>query len=187
MQQVLIILYVIVCGLLTLIILLQPGKGGGLGAMGGGGGGTMFGSRGAVGFLGKLTAWLAAIFMVIALLLARFSLEGSAVAPMAAARAAESADPVSETSGGADGAAGIEVKTEEAPAKAEEAPKGTDGAAGASQDDVCSDGPKQCALTGHVGARDEQEAAWRSEADVITYGDLRGEKGMAELPRFQTR
>ena len=142
MQQILIILYVIVCGLLTLIILLQPGKGGGLGAMGGGGGGTVFGSRGAVGFLGKLTGWLAASFMVIALLLSRFSLEGSAVAPMAAAKATESADFETGAPEETGGAAGIEVKTEDAPAaevpaaaeealqKPDEAAKGTEGAPG---------------------------------------------------------
>ena len=105
MQTVIIILYVVVCSLLTLVILLQPGKGGGMGAIGGGGGASVFGSRGAVGFLGKLTAWLAALFMVIALVLARLSLEGSAVVPLAASEntkeAAEAAGAATETEVGA--------------------------------------------------------------------------------------
>ena len=119
MQQILIIIYVIVSALLTLVILLQPGKGGGMGAIGGGGGGTVFGSRGAVGFLGKLTGWLAAVFMVIALLLARFSLEGSAVAPVAAAKASDSKSQ--EVDDAAAGATGIEIVApveEAAPAEA---------------------------------------------------------------------
>ena len=81
MQSVIIILYVAVSLLLVLVIMLQPGKGSGLGAIGGGGGGSMFGARGAVGFLGKLTGWLAAIFMVLALVLARLSLDTGSIAP----------------------------------------------------------------------------------------------------------
>ena len=61
--------------------------------IGGGGGASVFGSRGAVGFLGKLTAWLAALFMVIALVLARLSLEGSAVVPLAEGQAASLLPP----------------------------------------------------------------------------------------------
>ena len=128
MQQILIVIYVIVSALLTLVILLQPGKGGGMGAIGGGGGGTVFGSRGAVGFLGNLTGWLAAVFMVLALVLARFSLEGSSVAPMAEAKASET----QEVDDAATGTTGIEVKgqvppaevppAEAAPADAEAAP-----------------------------------------------------------------
>lgn len=83
MQFILIFLFVVVCALLCLVILLQPGKGSGMGAIGGGGagGGTMFGARGAVGFLGKLTGWLAAAFMILSLFLARASINQSAVNP----------------------------------------------------------------------------------------------------------
>ena len=81
MHVALVILYVSVSALLMLVILLQPGKGSGLGAIGGGGGASMFGARGAVGFLGKLTGWLAGLFMVLALVMARMSLDAGSIAP----------------------------------------------------------------------------------------------------------
>ena len=82
MSFVFITLFVLVSFLLILVILLQPGKGSGMGAIGGGGGGgTVFGARGAVGFLGKMTGWLAAAFMVLALILARMSIDSSGVTP----------------------------------------------------------------------------------------------------------
>ena len=61
MDTIVIILYVLTCLLLTLVIILQPGKDGGMGALGGGGGATgggVFGARGAVPFLAKATVWL---------------------------------------------------------------------------------------------------------------------------------
>jgi preprotein translocase subunit SecG len=85
MQSVIVILYIVVSLLLVLVIMLQPGKGSGLGAIGGGGGGSMFGARGAVGFLGKLTGWLAALFMILALTMARISLDTGSIAPVAKA------------------------------------------------------------------------------------------------------
>jgi preprotein translocase subunit SecG len=60
------------------LILLQPGKGSGMGAIGGSGaGGTVFGASGAVSFMQKLTAWLGAGFMVFSITLAAMSIEGS--------------------------------------------------------------------------------------------------------------
>ena len=52
MEITLIVLFVVSAFLLNLVIILQPGKGSGMGAIGGGGGagGTVFGARGAVGF-----------------------------------------------------------------------------------------------------------------------------------------
>lgn len=79
MKTVLILLFALICFLLVLVILLQPGRGSGMGAIGGGGSQTMFGARGAVGFLGKMTGWLAASFMVLALVLARMSISSSSV------------------------------------------------------------------------------------------------------------
>ena len=63
---ILIILYVVACLFLVLVVLLQAGKGGGLGAaFGGGGAGSVFGGRGAATFLTKLTGFMAALFMVL--------------------------------------------------------------------------------------------------------------------------
>ena len=64
------ILHVVVCFVLILVILLQAGKGGGMGAAFGGGSATVFGGRGAQTFLGKVTSACAAIFMLTSLFLA---------------------------------------------------------------------------------------------------------------------
>lgn len=61
------ILHLMVCILLTVVILMQSSKGGGLaGAFGGQGGnmGAVFGGRGAGSFLSKATIVLATIFML---------------------------------------------------------------------------------------------------------------------------
>lgn len=72
MYSFLIIIHVLVCIILTIVILLQSSKGGGLaGVFGGGGGGmgAVFGGRGAASFLSRLTTILAILFMLVALIL----------------------------------------------------------------------------------------------------------------------
>jgi len=65
------VIHVFVCVFLILVILLQAGKGGGMGSLGGGAGAqTVFGGRGAQTFLGKVTSVSAAIFMLTSLALA---------------------------------------------------------------------------------------------------------------------
>jgi preprotein translocase subunit SecG len=66
------IIHVFVCVFLILVILLQAGKGGGMGSSLGGGGSsqTVFGGRGAQTFLGKVTSVSAGIFMLTSLTLA---------------------------------------------------------------------------------------------------------------------
>ena len=56
---------------MVIVILLQAGKGQGLaGAIGGGfAGGTIFGGRGAADFLSKATTWIAALYMIFAILI----------------------------------------------------------------------------------------------------------------------
>jgi len=69
------IINVIVCVFLVLVVLLQAGKGGGMGIAFGGGGGsqTVFGSSGAGNFLTRLTSITALIFLVTSLGLAHYS------------------------------------------------------------------------------------------------------------------
>jgi preprotein translocase subunit SecG len=66
-------LHVVVSVFLIFVILLQPGKGDGMAAFSGGGGGsssTVFGGRGSVTFLSKVTTVCAIIFMITSLTLA---------------------------------------------------------------------------------------------------------------------
>jgi preprotein translocase subunit SecG len=63
-------LHVIVSVFLMFVILLQPGKGDAMSALGGGSTTTVFGGRGSVTFLAKVTEVCAAIFMITSLTLA---------------------------------------------------------------------------------------------------------------------
>jgi len=67
MTTIVIIIHVIVCLALICIVLLQTGKGAGIGAAFGGSSQTVFGSSGAAPFLAKLTAAAAVIFMLTSL------------------------------------------------------------------------------------------------------------------------
>jgi preprotein translocase subunit SecG len=63
-------LFILICVIQIIAILLQSSKGGGLaGAFGAGSMGAMFGGRGAATFLSKVSAVLATLFMVLALVL----------------------------------------------------------------------------------------------------------------------
>lgn len=74
MYTFMLIIFILVSMSLILVILLQSGKGGGLaGAFGGGESATVFGSRGATTALGKATAILATLFMIIAIILTAMS------------------------------------------------------------------------------------------------------------------
>ncbi len=75
------ILFLLVCIIMTVAILLQASKGGGLaGAFGGGASmGTVFGGRGAGNFLSKATTWLAIIYLGVALMLSKLQADETAV------------------------------------------------------------------------------------------------------------
>jgi preprotein translocase subunit SecG len=64
--------HIVVSVFLIFVILLQPGKGDAMAAFAGGGGGanTVFGGRGSVTFLSKVTTVCAIIFMLTSLTLA---------------------------------------------------------------------------------------------------------------------
>jgi len=67
------ILFLLICIVLTVSILLQSSKGGGMaGAFGGGPAmGAVFGGRGAATFLNRLTAWMAVLYLVVAFLISK--------------------------------------------------------------------------------------------------------------------
>lgn len=114
----LLFLFVITCILLTVIILLQSSKGGGLaGAFGGAGVESFLGGRGAGNFLSKFTTYLAIAFIVLALILAKFY--GGTSAPdvqehqQEQSQAATSDEtPKSSISEGKTSEAGTETETE---------------------------------------------------------------------------
>ncbi|HEY0839896.1 MAG TPA: preprotein translocase subunit SecG, partial [Vulgatibacter sp.] len=91
------ILHVLVAIFLVLVILLQAGKGAGIGAaFGGAGSQTVFGGRGAQTFLSKLTSVAAAVFFLTSLTLsfisstqARSVVEGEHAIPAATTAAPE--------------------------------------------------------------------------------------------------
>jgi preprotein translocase subunit SecG len=68
------VLHIVVCFFLVLVVLIQPGKSGGLGAAFGGAGATqVFGGRGAGNFLSKTTWICASLFFVTSMTLAYIS------------------------------------------------------------------------------------------------------------------
>src|SRR5215470_4425367 len=79
MSTLITILHVIVCLFLMLTVLLQSGKGGGMGAaFGGGNAATVFGGSGASTFLRRLTAGAGTIFILTSMLLAFLASHNSA-------------------------------------------------------------------------------------------------------------
>ena len=74
MVQVLVnIVHAITCLLLIVAVLLQAGRGGGMGAALGGASAQIFGGRGASTFLAKLTTGLAVVFFLTSITLATMS------------------------------------------------------------------------------------------------------------------
>ena len=72
------VVHVLLCVFMIFVILLQPGKDAGMGAaLGGGAATTAFGGRGAVTFLGKVTAVCAIAFFVTSLGLSFVGLRSS--------------------------------------------------------------------------------------------------------------
>lgn len=63
------VLHLFTCVILVLVVLVQSGKDGGIGAMAGGSSQTVFGSSGGANFFTKFTSAMAAIFMVTSIIL----------------------------------------------------------------------------------------------------------------------
>ncbi|MGI9534299.1 MAG: preprotein translocase subunit SecG [Thermodesulfobacteriota bacterium] len=70
------VVHVLVSVVLIIVVLLQPGKGGGLGSVfGGGSSESVFGASGAVPFLTKVTRLFAVVFFITSLSLGYFSVQ----------------------------------------------------------------------------------------------------------------
>jgi preprotein translocase subunit SecG len=89
------VLHILVCLFLIFVILIQPGKSGGLGAaLGGAGAQQVFGGRGAGTFLSKVT-WICAVtFFVTSMTLAYLSSSGDDTLRDRAVEQAEAAQQV---------------------------------------------------------------------------------------------
>ena len=87
--------HVLLCVFMIFVILLQPGKDAGMGsALGGGAATSAFGGRGAVTFLGKVTAVCAIAFFLTSLGLSFVGLKASVASKLAATAAAAAAKEV---------------------------------------------------------------------------------------------
>jgi preprotein translocase subunit SecG len=76
LQTFLTIVHAVVCLFLILVVLLQQGRGGGMGSAFGGATAQVFGGRGAGNFMTRLTAICAVVFMVTSMSLAYLSSSG---------------------------------------------------------------------------------------------------------------
>ena len=73
MYTFLLIMYLVITVVMVIVVLLQSGSGG-MGAIGGGSStGSVFGGSGSDMFLNKLTGWLALAFMILSIILVRFT------------------------------------------------------------------------------------------------------------------
>ena len=98
MSVLLIFIHVIVCVALIMIVLLQTGKGGDMGAaFGGGSSQSLFGSTGASTFLSKATTVAAVVFMITSLALAYMSSNRTGKSIMTTTPTPVSAPATSET------------------------------------------------------------------------------------------
>ncbi|MGK3999731.1 preprotein translocase subunit SecG [Sorangium sp. So ce1024] len=76
LHSILNVVHVFVCLFLILVVLLQQGRGGGMGSAMGGATAQVFGGRGAGNFMTRLTAVCAAVFMTTSVSLAYLSSAG---------------------------------------------------------------------------------------------------------------
>ena len=85
------IVHVFLCIFMIAVILLQPGKDAGMGALSGGSATSAFGGRGAVTVLSKVTAVSAALFFMTSLGLSFAGMKGSVMSEEIAQKAAAAA------------------------------------------------------------------------------------------------
>ncbi len=117
MTTFLVIVHVVVSAVLVVVILLQAGKGTGLGGAFGGSSQAVFGGRGAQTFLGKVTSASAAVFMLTSLSLSYLSTRSGSVVKEAppVAPAPAPAAPAFPAPGGTPAAPATSVPAQPAP------------------------------------------------------------------------
>lgn len=88
------VMHVIACMFLILVILIQPGKSGGMGVFGSAGAQQVFGGRGAGNFLTKTTWATATIFFLTSISLAYLSSSSDEALQKKSAQLVEKSKPV---------------------------------------------------------------------------------------------
>ncbi len=168
-----IVLHVIFCVFLILVILLQTGKGAGIGAAFGGGSQTVFGPRGAGSFIGKLTGIVAGLFMFTSMVLAFQSTSKSGtIEERVSALQTESAKSVEEVD--------IAADNKEMVQENESSEKAVAADAGAAQaDDKNSDSATPEATADKEGSESEKPA---TTADDNTPQELKKKAVDVEKP-----
>ncbi len=111
MYTVLIVFHVLLAAALIAVVLVQRGPGATMGAaFGSGASGTVFGSRGASGFLTKLTSWLGVAFFAVSLTMAVLVARSGSISPQQQAEdigvAGQLVQPAAEQPAGDQQAAG---------------------------------------------------------------------------------
>lgn len=75
MYEIVLVIHVVISCALIGMILLQQGKGSGMGALGGGASNTLFGSQGSANFMSRTTALLATGFFITSLTLSYIAIK----------------------------------------------------------------------------------------------------------------
>jgi preprotein translocase subunit SecG len=119
MQTLVLVIHVLAALSISVLVLLQHGKGADMGAaFGSGSAGSLFGSAGAANFLSRSTAVLAAVFFATTLGLAYFSApskSGSVVESLAAPATKTDSKPATPASSAPAPAGGSQGKSTEIP------------------------------------------------------------------------
>ncbi|MBM4379756.1 MAG: preprotein translocase subunit SecG [Deltaproteobacteria bacterium] len=114
--------HVFLCVFMIAVILLQPGKDAGMGALSGGSATSAFGGRGAVTVLSKVTAVSAALFFMTSLGLSFAGMKGSVMTAEVANKAAAAAAAAAAADAGTPAPAEqTQQGTEQVPAAAADA------------------------------------------------------------------
>ena len=87
MESFLTVFHVFICGFLILVVLLQSGKGGGLGSFGGSAAGAVFGPRGGATLLSRVTGVVAFLFLLSSMILSYLSKTESVMASVSSVSA----------------------------------------------------------------------------------------------------
>ena len=112
-----VVIHLVVCLFLIFIILIQSSKGAEMGAAFGGSSQTLFGSRGAATFLGKLTTASAILFMITSLTLAILAVQrGSVMSSVPVQKAVEKPFDTSPVPAAEQPVAPVEGEAKEGPA-----------------------------------------------------------------------